>query len=86
MIFEQFPSVKKVLLRLKEDESSGTVTYQGVELVRYKQGLTSLKSISSEYIETVLACLHNRLKHIGDSGELLGLALKILARTWVGEG
>ena len=42
---EEFPSVKKVLLRLKDDKSNATSkTYQGVELVRYDQGLTFLKS------------------------------------------
>ncbi len=55
---EQFPSVKKVLLRVKE-ETDGNFTYQSTELSRYHQGL---KNHKSDYIDKVLACLKGRLK------------------------
>lgn len=57
---EDFPSVKKVVLRLKDDlpTSSGSKTYQGIEVVRLDQSLAFFKSKCKAYIDSVLACLH----------------------------
>ena len=75
---ESLPSVKKILLRLTDDSNSAmSKTYQGTELVQYNQGLAFMKSKYSMYIDSVLACLHDRLKD--SSTDTLTHALKILA-------
>ena len=77
---EEFPSVRKVLLRIKE-EDNGEITYQGVELIRYSQGLALLKNNYSTYIDSVLSCLRSRLKpeNNPEDMETLTHALKIIA-------
>ena len=65
---EEFPTVKKVLGRVKEED--GTFTYQGQEIQHYKEGLAYLKSHYIEWIDNVEVCLQNRLKS-GESEVLL---------------
>ncbi len=84
---EEFSTVKKVLLRVKEEPATtGSVSngsefvYQGIELLRYHQGLAFLKHHKSEYVGNVLACLKDRLKDRESArDELLTHALKIVA-------
>ena len=81
---EDFPSVKKVVLRLKDDlsTSSGSTssrTYQGVEVVQFDQSLAFLKSKYKAYIDSLLACLHERHKDSSVDTTTLNHALKVLA-------
>ena len=74
---DDFPSVKKVVLRLKDDlPATNSKTYQGVEVVRLDQSLAFFKS---KYIDCVLACLHARLKDSSADTATLTHALKVLA-------
>ena len=73
--FEELPSVKKVLSRVKED--AGSITYQGQDLTRHEEGITFLKTHQIEYFEAVDACIQNRVK-IGET-EILAHAITILA-------
>ena len=78
---EDFPSVKEVILRLKDDlsTSSGSAfskTYQGVEVIKLDQSLTLFSSNYKAYIDSVLARLHKRLKI---DAATLTHALKVLA-------
>ena len=77
---EDFPSVKQVFLRLKDD-SSGTTskTYQGVEVVRFDQSLAFFKCKYKAYVDSVVACLHERLKESSADTTILTHSLKILA-------
>lgn len=65
--------------RIKEESPSGSVTatYQGVDLKRYKETGTFLKSHHREYINAVQECLRERVKV--QSTDLLTHALTILA-------
>lgn len=55
-----FPSV---MLRVKDhEEESDHKTYQGVDLTYFDRGLAFLQDHCSEYIESVLSCMHSRLK------------------------
>lgn len=56
----EFQCVKKVLPRVTEQE--GSKTHQSVDLAHYDQGLTFLQQHYSEYIDSVLTCMHNHLK------------------------
>lgn len=73
--FEQLPTVQKVLSRLAEN--AGSVTYQGQDLTRHKEGITYLKSHQAEYFEAINACIENRVK-TGET-EILSQATTILA-------
>lgn len=56
MQFKEYPSVKKVLLRIKhEDEEK---VYQGVTLTHLEQGITFLSNHCVSYIDSVLDCLY----------------------------
>ena len=58
-----FPSMKKIMLRVKDhEEESNHKTYQGVDLTYFDRGLTFLQNHFSKYIESVLSCMHSRLK------------------------
>ena len=57
---EDFPSVKKVVLRLKDDGSGGTSkTYQGVEIIKLDQSLTFFASTKLTSIVCWLACMND---------------------------
>ena len=79
---EDFPSVKKVLLRLKDEPTSDVTTsktYQGVEIIRLDQSSAYFESKCKDYIDSVLACLHERLKDSSADSTTLTHALKVLA-------
>ena len=73
--FEELPSVKKVLSRIKED--AGSITYQGQDLTRHEEGITFLNTHQIEYFEAVDTCIQNRVK-TGET-EILAHAITILA-------
>ena len=60
---KEFPFIKKVLLRVKEDDEPRT--YQGVKLAHFNQAKTSLSSHYVEYIDLVLTCMRDCLKPTG---------------------
>lgn len=80
---EDFPSVEKVLWRRLKDEptSGGTTskTYQGVEIVQLDQSSAYFESKCKDYIDSILACLHERLKDSSADSITLTHALKVLA-------
>ena len=79
---EDFPSVKKIMLRVKDnEEESDRKTYQGIDLTNFDSGLTFLKDHSPEFIESVLSCMRSRLKPHERSEDtvVLNHALKIIA-------
>ena len=79
MEMEDLTSVKKVILRLKDDGSGGTSkTYQG-EVIKLDQSLAFFASKYKTYIDCLLACLHERLKDSSADATILSHALKILA-------
>ena len=45
--FEDLPTVKKVLGRMSNSDESGSMVYQGIEIVNYDRSLTSLKNNTS---------------------------------------
>ena len=59
--FEDLPTVKKVMARIKNDECDST-THQGVDLKKYDEGLTFLKRHHREYADLVQDCLRTRVK------------------------
>ena len=58
--FEELPTVKKVLARVKEE--AGSIAYQGQDLKRHTEGLTFLKAHQIEWFEAVDSCIQNRVK------------------------
>ena len=62
--FDELPTVKKVISRIQsaETDSDSAATYQAVKLVRYDDGIDFLTSHKNEIMESVLACLKNRVK------------------------
>ena len=78
-----FPSVKKVLDRMQEEEGTAdTYSYQGAEIVQHSRSraLTFLEGNYCAYIDLVLTCLRDRLKVEDVSNiDTLTHALKILA-------
>ena len=77
--FENLTTVKKVLGRMSHSDESGSMIYQGVEMVNYDRSLTSLKNKNqeSEYIGIIQHCLCERVKV--QSTNLLTHAITILA-------
>ena len=77
--FEDLPTVKKVLGRMSNSDESGSMVYQGIEIVNYDRSLTSLKNKhqESEYIGVIQHCLRERVKV--QSTDLLTHAITILA-------
>ena len=71
--------MKKVISRIQsaETDSDSAATYQAVKLVHYDEGIDFLTSHKNEIMESVLACLKNRVK--AHHPELLTNALKIFA-------
>ncbi len=57
--FEKLPTVKKVLSRV---EHTHETTYQGAKIVKYEEGVSYLKSRKNGLMESVLACLKDRVK------------------------
>ena len=49
--FEDLPTVKKVLSRIKQDGAS--FTYQGIELTKHDQAMPFFKSHHIEYVDLV---------------------------------
>ena len=73
--FEDLPSVKKVLSRITQSDN-GTDIYQGIELTKYKEGLTLLQTHYQEYTELVLQCVSDRVNV--QTADLLNHSLTIL--------
>lgn len=78
---KELPSVKKVLLRVREEEDDPCRTYQSVDLAHFDQALTFLSNHYVEYIDSVLTCMRDRLKPTGSSEDvdMLEHILKLLA-------
>ena len=76
---EDFPTLKKVLSRVKDED--GHKSYQGFELTHYQQGWSFIMEHATEYLQSVLDCLHERLKWKKHPEDVLLLnhILKILA-------
>ncbi len=72
--FEELPTVKKVLSRVQHTRDE--TTYQGAKLVKYEEGVSYLKSRKNGLMESVLACLKDRVKV--QLPELLTLTLTLL--------
>ena len=60
MEFEELPSIKKGLRRMKVEKEG--VTYQGVELKMYDRAIAYLKSHNDKCIEALQTCLHDCIK------------------------
>ena len=75
--FEELPTVKKILERIQQGD--GSVSYQAAELTLYDAGLEFIKSHHVEWVESVEACLLQRLKTQAPELKLLTHALTILA-------
>lgn len=75
--FEELPTVKKVLYRLKIVPGNDKAVYQEAELKNYNTSLNFFKSKYEEYLKLVQKCLRSRTKvqHI----ELISHTLTILA-------
>ena len=82
--FEELPTVKKVLGRVKQDDVDATsVSYQSAELKRYEQAIEFVKYNRITWVEAIEACLLNRLKSQAPELELLTHAITILStRGW----
>ena len=65
--------------RVKQDENG--VLYQGIELIRYNQALTSLSSKFSDYIDSVLTCLLKQVK-VDDVGLLTDILTILATQGW----
>ena len=78
---EDFPSVKKIMLRVKDiEEESNRKTYQGRDLTCLDSGLAFLKDHSPEFIKLLLSCMHSCLKshESFEDTAVLNHALKII--------
>ena len=73
--FEELPTVKMVLSRIKEEDGSNT--YQGVVLKRHDQSIAYLKGQTQGWIEALETCLRNRIRN--NEVELLTHAVTLLA-------
>ena len=74
--FKELPTVKRVLSRIKDDDNIDMITYQSVQLTRYEDGMSFVERHKNEKMESVLACLKNRIR--SHHPELLTNALTIL--------
>ena len=74
---EDLPTVKKVLEQIKRED--GSVSYQAAELTLYDINLEFIKSHHVEWVESIEACLLQRLKTQAPKLELLTHAITILA-------
>ena len=82
MPMNDFQSIKKIMLRVKnQEEESNHKTYQGVHLIYFDRGLIFLQNRFSEYIESVLSCMRSRLKppENPEDNDVLNHTLKIIA-------
>ena len=59
--FEELPTVKKVLSRVTV-EDKGNISYQSVDVMKHDLAVAYLKSNSTNYMESVLSCLRDRIK------------------------
>ena len=75
--FEELPTVKKVLERIEQEDRS--VSYPAAERKLYDQGLEYIKSHRVQWVESIEACLLQRLKTHAPELELLTYAITILA-------
>ena len=73
--FDNLPTVKKVLNRIKRND--GLVTYQEAEVRNYEGACSFLRSHQAEYMEAVQTCLRDRLKR--QHTDVLTHSLTILA-------
>ena len=60
--FQSLPSVRKVLSRISQGDNGAATTYQGIELSKYKEGLTLVQSHYQEYAQLVVECVRERVK------------------------
>ena len=74
-LFEELPTVKMVLGRIKCEDRS--VSYQGVDLKNHDQSITYLKTHMHEWIEALETCLKKRFKQ--NEFELLTHTVTLLA-------
>ena len=74
--FQDLPSVKKLLGRIKHEED-GSVAYQRVEITHYDRARTYLELHKDEYVEALETCLRDRIQR--QDTELLTHAVTILA-------
>ena len=79
--FDDLPTVKKVMSRVQQpslsDESDSETTYQGAKLTHYEASVAYISRHKNEYMEAVVGCLKDRVKHQHVS--LLSDILAILA-------
>lgn len=68
--------MKRVMSRVQE--TTDGFTYQGAQLLKYNEDITSNKD---RLIESVLACLKDRVHH----PQLLKDALTFFGKPWVGK-
>ncbi len=80
MQLNEFPSIKKVLQRINQEDTI-ELTYQGVTITHYPQGMTYLQNNYTFYIDAILRCLHQRLKpqNYPADVKILTCALTIIA-------
>lgn len=77
MPFEDLPTVKKVLEWIQRED--GSISYQAAELTLYDIDLEFIKSHHVEWMESIEACLLQRLKTCAPELEILTQAITILA-------
>ena len=73
--FEDLPSVRKVHLRIKQDDS--TYTYQGADLFGYTEAIAYFTNHHQKHTDLVQSCLKERMT--SQENELLTHTLNILA-------
>ena len=76
-VFEDLPTVKKVLTRVQHERRS--VTYQAAELKMYDQALVFMNTQYEEWVEAVEGCLLNCLKIQAPELKLLTHAVTLLS-------
>ena len=76
-VFEELPTMKKVLERVQQAE--GSVTYQAAELKNHTQALVFMRSHYVEWVQAVEDCLLKRLKTQAPELQLLTHAVTLLS-------
>ena len=76
--FEDLVTVKKVLGRIQQDDSSN-VTYQGADLYSHTQSMSFMKSNYASWVTAVYTCLVKRLKFQEEELVILTHAVMLLA-------